>query len=70
MSARDAARQGPFTTPLINPPFLAHLCSGPGCSPIGIGAFREGVGPFAFAPYDGPAVRNITDTRLIRSPAR
>lgn len=50
---------------------LHALCrSGPGCSPVGIGAFREGVGPFAFTQYDGPALRNITDVRLVRSPAR
>jgi carboxypeptidase C (cathepsin A) len=50
-------------------PLLVLQQGGPGCSPVGIGAFREGVGPFAFAQYDGPAVRNITDTRLVRSPA-
>lgn len=50
-------------------PLLVWQQGGPGCSPVGIGAFREGVGPFAFTQYDGPALRNITDVRLVRSPA-
>ena len=35
-----------------------------------MGAFQEGVGPFAFDPYQGPAARNVSDTKLIRSLGR